>query len=124
MCGLLLSLAACGNYTIPDDTSPPLQVDQQNPFKVAEDVAGFLAVLSHQAAKPDFSERRERMPFEYDGGEFQLPTNWIPSDFSCSWMTGCSHINRMAQLHRSLKQAIGFLLFFWEHIRTAEVSIL
>ena len=72
LCSLLLSLAACGNYTIPDDTPPPSQDVQPNPFDVAEDEAGFLAMLSHQAAKPELSESGERLPFEYDGGEFQL----------------------------------------------------
>ena len=72
LCGLFLFLAACGNYTIPDDTSPPSQAAEENPFQAAEDEAGFLAALSHQAAEPDFSESGERLPFEYGGGEFQL----------------------------------------------------
>lgn len=72
LCGLLLSLASCGNYTIPDDTSPPSQAAEPNPFQAAEDEAGFLAALSHQAAKPALSESGERLPFEYGGGEFQL----------------------------------------------------
>ena len=72
LCGLLLSLAACGNYTIPDSTPPPSQAVEVNPFEAAEDEAGFLAILSHQAAKPNFSQSGERLPFEYEGGEFQL----------------------------------------------------
>lgn len=72
MCCLLLSVVACGNYTIPDDVSLPSQSVQPNPFNIAEDEAGFLAAISHQAAKPDFSESGERLPFEYNGGEFQL----------------------------------------------------
>ena len=72
MCGLLLSLAACGNYTIPDSIPPPSQSVEANPFEEAEDISGFLATLSHQAAKPDFSANGERLPFEYDGGEFRL----------------------------------------------------
>ena len=72
LCGLLLSLTACGNYTIPDSTPPPSQSVEANPFEVAEDMAGFLATLSHQAANPDFSKSGERLPFEYGGGEFQL----------------------------------------------------
>lgn len=72
LCGLFLSLAACGNYTIPDSTPPPSQSIEANPFEVAEDMAGFLAALSHQAANPDFSESGDRLPFEYGGGEFQL----------------------------------------------------
>ena len=50
LCGLSLSLAACGNYTIPDSTPPPSTPAEANPFEVAEDMAGFLATLSHQAA--------------------------------------------------------------------------
>lgn len=72
MCCLLLSVVACGNYTIPDDVPPPSQSVQPNPFDIAEDEVGFLAAISHQAAKPDISESGERLPFEYDGGEFQL----------------------------------------------------
>lgn len=72
LCGLLLSLTACGNYTIPDDTPPPSQTTSPNPFDAAEGDAGFLAAVSHQAAKYKVSESGERLPFEYDGGEFQL----------------------------------------------------
>ena len=70
ICSVLLSLAACGNYTIPDSTPPPSQA-ATNPFE-AEDEAGFLAMLTHRAASPDFSENGERLAFCYNGGEFQL----------------------------------------------------
>jgi hypothetical protein len=72
LCCLLVSLAACGNYAIPDDLSQPSQTTQPNPFEEAEDEAGFLGMLTHQAASPAFSESNERLPFVYDGGEFQL----------------------------------------------------
>ena len=72
VCGALLSLAACGNYAIPDSTPPPSQTAAPNPFEAAEDEAGFLAMLTHGAASPDFSEHGERLAFPYDGGEFQL----------------------------------------------------
>lgn len=72
MCGALLSLAACGNYTIPDNTPPPSQAVAANPFEAAEEDAGFLAMLTHEAASADFSESGERLPFPYDGGEFRL----------------------------------------------------
>ncbi len=72
ICGALLSLAACGNYSIPDSTPPPSQSAAANPFEAVEDEAGFLATLTHGAASPDFSESGERLPFAYDGGEFQL----------------------------------------------------
>lgn len=72
LCRLLLSLSACGNYTVPDNTPPPSQDVQPNPFDVAEDEAEFLAAISHQAVKPNISESGERLPFEYNGGEFQL----------------------------------------------------
>ena len=72
MCGVLLSIAACGNYAIPDSTPPPSQVVAANPFEEAEEDAGFLAMLTHGAASPDFSESGERLPFSYDGGEFRL----------------------------------------------------
>ena len=62
LCGALLSLAACGNYAIPDSTPPPSQAIAANPFEAAED----------EAASPDYSESGERLPFVYDGGEFQL----------------------------------------------------
>ena len=104
LCGLLLSLAACGNYAIPDD-APPSQSVQPNPFDVAEDEARFLAAISHQAAKPNISESGERLPFEYDGGEFQLEydtathtakpfQNIVASDF-CLTEKGLYCINRM-----------------------------
>lgn len=70
--GLLLSLTACGNYTIPDSTPSSSQVTDANPFEEVEDMAGFLATLTHGAVSPEFSESGERLPFEYDGGEFQL----------------------------------------------------
>ncbi|MDE7219321.1 MAG: hypothetical protein K2O45_06850 [Oscillospiraceae bacterium] len=72
LCGALLSLAACGNYAIPDSMPPPSQAVTANPFEAAEEEAGFLAMLTHEAASPDFSESGERLPFVYDGGEFQL----------------------------------------------------
>ena len=72
MCGALLSLAACGNYAIPDSTPPPSQAIAANPFEAAEEDAGFLAMLTHEAASADFSESGERLPFTYDGGEFRL----------------------------------------------------
>ena len=72
MCGALLSLAACGNYAIPDSTPPPSQAVAANPFEAAEEDAGFLAMLTHEAASADFSESGERLPFTYDGGEFRL----------------------------------------------------
>ncbi len=72
MCGALLSLAACGNYAIPDSTPPPSQAVAANPFEAAEEDAGFLAMLTHEAASADFSESGERLPFSYDGGEFRL----------------------------------------------------
>ena len=31
-----------------------------------------MAMLTHEATSPDFSESGERLPFVYDGGEFQL----------------------------------------------------
>ncbi len=71
ICGTLLSLAACGNYSIPDSSPLPSQSVAENPFEAEED-AGFLATLTHGAASPDFSESGERLPFAYDGGEFQL----------------------------------------------------
>jgi len=72
LCGALLSLAACGNYAIPDSTPPPSQAVAANPFEAAEEEAGFLAMLTHEAASSDFSESGERLPFVYDGGKFQL----------------------------------------------------
>ena len=72
LCGALLSLAACGNYAIPDSTPPPSQAVAANPFDAAEEDAGFLGMLTHAAASPDFSESGERLPFPYDGGEFRL----------------------------------------------------
>ena len=72
LCGALFSLAACGNYAIPDSTPPPSQAVAANPFEEAEEDAGFLAMLTHGAASPDFSESGERLPFSYDGGEFRL----------------------------------------------------
>ena len=72
LCGALLSLAACGNYAIPDSTPPPSQAVAANPFEAAEEDAGFLAMLTHEAASADFSESGERLPFTYDGGEFRL----------------------------------------------------
>ena len=72
LCGALLSLAACGNYAIPDSTPPPSQSAAANPFEEAEEDAGFLAMLTHGAASADFSESGERQPFPYDGGEFRL----------------------------------------------------
>lgn len=72
LCGALLSLAACGNYAIPGSTPPPSQAVATNPFEAAEEEAGFLAMLTHEAASSDFSESGERLPFVYDGGEFQI----------------------------------------------------
>ncbi|MCR2025988.1 hypothetical protein [Anaerotruncus colihominis] len=72
MCGALLSLAACGNYAIPDSTPPLSQAAAANPFEAAEEDAGFLGMLTHKAAAPNFSERGECLPFPYDGGEFRL----------------------------------------------------
>ena len=72
LCGALLSLAACGNYSIPDSSSPPPQSAAANPFEEAEEDTGFLAMLTHGAASADFSESGERLPFPYDGGEFRL----------------------------------------------------
>ena len=72
ICGALLSLAACGNYAIPDSTPPPSQTVAGNPFEEAEEEAGFLAMLTHEAASADFSDSGERLPFSYDGGEFRL----------------------------------------------------
>lgn len=72
LCGALLSLAACGNYAIPDSTPPPSQSAAANPFDEAEEDAGFLAMLTHGAASAELSERGERLPFPYDGGEFRL----------------------------------------------------
>lgn len=72
MCGVLLSLAACGNYAIPDGSPLPSQAVAANPFEAAEEDAGFLAMLTHGAASADFSESGERLPFSYDGGEFRL----------------------------------------------------
>ena len=72
LCGALLSLAACGNYAIPDSAPPPSQAVAANPFDAAEEEAGFLGMLTHAAASPDFSESGERLPFPYDGGEFRL----------------------------------------------------
>ena len=72
LCGALLSLAACGNYAIPDSTPLPSQSAAANPFEEAEEDAGFLAMLTHEAASADFSESGERLPFPYDGGEFRL----------------------------------------------------
>lgn len=70
MCGALLSLAACGNYDI--STPPPSQAVAENPFEAAEEDAGFMAMLTHEAASADFSESGERLPLHYDGGEFRL----------------------------------------------------
>ena len=72
LCGALFSLAACGNYAIPDSTPPPSQAVAANPFEAAEEDAGFLAMLTHEVASADFSESGERLPFSYDGGEFRL----------------------------------------------------
>ena len=72
ICGALLSLDACVNDSIPDSSPLPSQSVAANPFEAAEDEAGFLATLTHGAASPDFSESGERLPFTYDGGEFQL----------------------------------------------------
>ena len=71
MCGTLLFLATCGNYAVPDSTPPPSQTVTVNPFE-AEEEAGFLGMLTHEAASPDFSESGERLPFSYEGGEFRL----------------------------------------------------
>lgn len=72
LCGALLSLAACGNYSIPDSSPPPSQAVTANPFEAAEEDAGLLAVLTHGVASADFSKSGERLPFPYDGGEFRL----------------------------------------------------
>ena len=72
LCGALLSLAACGNYAIPDRTPLPSQSAAANPFEEAEEDAGFLAMITHEAVSADFSESGERLPFPYDGGEFRL----------------------------------------------------
>ena len=72
ICGALLSLAACGNYSVPDSSPLPSQAAAANPFEAAEEDAGLLAVLTHGAASADFSESGERLPFHYDGGEFRL----------------------------------------------------
>ena len=72
MCGALLSLNACGNYSIPDSMPPPSQAVAANPFDEVEEDAGFLGMLSHGAASPDFSKSGERLPFPYDGGEVRL----------------------------------------------------
>ncbi|WP_322200903.1 hypothetical protein [Acutalibacter intestini] len=72
ICGALLSLAACGNYSVPDSSPLPSQAVAANPFEAAEEDAGLLAVLTHEAASADFSESGERLPFVYDGGEFRL----------------------------------------------------
>ncbi len=72
VCGALLSVAACGNYAIPDNIPPPSQTAAVNPFEKVEDESGFLAMLTHGVASPDFSENGERLAFPYDGGEFQL----------------------------------------------------
>lgn len=96
ICGALLSLAACGDYSIPDSTPPLSQSADANPFEAAEDESGFLATLTHGAASPDFSESGERLPFAYDGGSFSLrisillPASWMPLDFSCFWMANRS----------------------------------
>ena len=39
LCGALFSLAACGNYAIPDSTPPPSQAAAANPFEEAEEDA-------------------------------------------------------------------------------------
>ena len=72
MCGALLFLAACGNYTIPDSMPPPSQAAAANPFEAAEEDSEFLAMLTHEVTAADFSESGERLPFPYDGGEFRL----------------------------------------------------
>ena len=72
MCGALLSLAACGDYAIPDKSPLPSQAVAANPFEAAEEDAGFQAMLTHEVASADFSESGERLPFSYDGGEFRL----------------------------------------------------
>ena len=46
MCGALLSLNACGNYSIPDSMPPPSQAVAANPFDEVEEDAGFLGMLS------------------------------------------------------------------------------
>ena len=63
ICGALLSLVACGDYSIPESTPPPSQSADANPFEAVEDESGFLATLTHGAASPDFSESGERLPF-------------------------------------------------------------
>lgn len=72
MCGTLLFLTACGNYAIPDNLPPPSQTAASNPFEAAEAETEILGMLTHEAASPVFSESGERLPFSYDGGEFQL----------------------------------------------------
>ncbi|MEY8313031.1 hypothetical protein AALA61_13820 [Oscillospiraceae bacterium 42-9] len=72
ICGALLSLAACGNYSVPDSSPLPSQAVAANPFEEAEEDAGFLAMLTHGTASADFSESGECLPFPYDGGKFRL----------------------------------------------------
>ena len=58
LCGALLSLAACGNYAIPDSAPPPSQAVAANPFDAAEEEAGFLGMLTHAAASPESHKNR------------------------------------------------------------------
>ena len=71
ICVLILSLAACGNYTI-DDTSPPsVSVETEDPFAAIEENV-FLAAISHGTSNPNRAEDQRKLPFEYNGGEFSF----------------------------------------------------
>ena len=87
ICGALLSLVACGDYSIPESTPPPSQSADANPFEAVEDESGFLATLTHGAASPDLRMTAASFSLRIS---ILLPASWMPLDFSCFWMANRS----------------------------------
>lgn len=69
-CGLILSLSACGNYSITSNESPSTQNKTDDPFEKMENDTAFMGRLSHEAVNPNRTKDQSVLPYEYEGGEF------------------------------------------------------
>ena len=75
-CGLILSLAACSDYTINDSSPPSVSTERSDPFAAAENETAFLGAIGHGESSPNRAEDQSKIPFEYNGGEFVLEYNF------------------------------------------------
>lgn len=69
-CGLLVTMTACGNYSITDSDTSGSTDEMDNPFDAISEDTGGLGAIAHSESNPKRDASQNILPYEYDGGEF------------------------------------------------------